>query len=125
MQETDQGHTRRVFSVADTGALGMDEPKHPATAQLYEQIHTLWQENVAPYDWDKLNSQQRAELLESYTSPDVVRRIFEHQRWKWSGEMEELSRATGAQVYADILKWWKYQNRLRRGTRCAQTIVST
>jgi len=85
--------------------------KHPATARLYERMNELWQENVAAFDWDRCSAARRAELLESYTGEAVVRRIFEHQRWKWSGEIEPLAQAAGEEIRADLWAWWKARNR--------------
>ncbi len=87
--------------------------KHPATMRLYERMAELWQENVEPYNWEKVSPERRAELLQSYTSPDTVHRVFEHQRWKWSGDIGLLEQAAGEEILTELWKCWKHDNRTK------------
>jgi hypothetical protein len=90
---------------------------HSATKTMYERMAELWGKNVAPYDWAKLNDQQRTELLQFYASPEVVRQLFAQKRWEHSGEVERMAQATGAQIKADVWEAWKRRNRPRRAKK--------
>lgn len=85
--------------------------KHPASAAFEDAVGAYLVESVAPYDWEKLNQKQRAQLLEIYASEDAVKSIFAQQRCKWGRKIEELSKAASAEIYADIWKWWKHRTR--------------
>ncbi len=85
--------------------------KHPATARTYEAIGAFRIENVAPYDWEQLDPNARAELLKFYASEDAVKSVFDAQRGKWAVYIEEQARATSEEIGADLWKWWKHHNR--------------
>lgn len=85
--------------------------KHPATTRLYEQMHALYLEQVAPFDLDKMTDVRRTELLETYASEAVIRHVFDQQRAAWSAQIEPMVEAAGVQIRADIWEMWKRRNR--------------
>lgn len=88
--------------------------KHPACKRLYEAIHNDWQENVAPFGWERASPEFRNELRQKHGSSERVKSIFEQRRWKWSERMERMNRDAGAEIMADLEKWWKWRNRSKR-----------
>lgn len=85
--------------------------KHPAQHELYERMAELWREQCAPLDWSKLDAEQRADLLETFASPEAVARVFNSQRAKWSAEVETLAQAAGEEIARDLWAWWKDKQR--------------
>jgi hypothetical protein len=90
---------------------------HSATETLYKSMAELWGKNVAPYDWDKCDTERRAKLLRFYASPEIVRQVFAQKRWEHSSEVERMAQATGAQIRGDVWEAWKHRNRPRRAKK--------
>lgn len=90
--------------------------KHPATTRLYEQMHALYLEKVDPFDFNKMSDARRAELLETYASEAVIRRVFEQQRTEWSAQIEPMVEAAGTEIRLDLWNWWKGKNRSKPKT---------
>jgi hypothetical protein len=85
--------------------------KHPATERMYQAIGAAYEGLCAPYDWDTLNDEQRAELLTFYRDESAVRRAFDHQRDAYRNRIEEEAQAAGKEIRADLWVWWKQHNR--------------
>jgi hypothetical protein len=107
-----QRGTRQAFEAWLTPARWQRmSAKHPATDRLYDRMAALERELCAAFDWDKLNAQQRAQLLQDFTGESVVRRIFDQRRATWSAQVEPMAEAVGDEIQADIWEWWKSKNR--------------
>lgn len=96
--------------------------RHPATAALYEAVMSDWRETVEPFDPAKISAERRAELLTIYASDAAIKRVFEDARFRWSGRMEERNAQAGAEVRADIWRYWKHKNRSRPASKATRKI---
>jgi len=85
--------------------------KHPATARMYQAIGEDYRANVAPFDWDKVNEGRRAQLLETYASAEIVRRVFQKRQDEYAERINERDAMAGATIRADIWEAWKKRNR--------------
>ncbi len=90
---------------------------HPATARMYQAIGEDYRENVAPFDWDKVNEERRAELLEAYGGAKIVRRVFQKRQDEYAERINERDAMAGATIRADIWEEWKRRNRSQARTK--------
>ena len=90
--------------------------EHGAAIETRAAIAEDYRENVAPFDWDTVNEGRRAQLLETYASMEIVRRVFQRQRDEHATRTEEQMAITIAMIKAEFWQWWKKRNRSKART---------
>lgn len=91
--------------------------QHPAQRAHMEESARDFRQNVAPLDWDKADQTRRAGLLITYGTEARVRFAHDFALTGWSGDFETRGAEVAREVYADLWREWKANNRTPKGQR--------